>query len=66
MTNLYTMLKHIVTSNKEKTKELRENFNKKFTTKKVNTFVEYCQDPEYKTTEYYNNLEKRLLGWTEN
>lgn len=66
MTNLYTMLKHIVTSNKEKTKELRENFNKKFTTKKVNTFVEYCQDPEYKTTEYYNNLEKKLLGWTEN
>lgn len=64
MTNLYTMLKHIVTSNKEKAKELRENFNKKFTTKKINTFVEYCQDPEYKNDDYYNNVEAKLLGWT--
>lgn len=60
MTNLYTMLKHIVISSKE----LRENFNKKFTTKKINTFVEYCQDPEYKSNEYYKDIEKKLLGWT--
>lgn len=64
MTNLYTMLKHIVTSSKEKAKELRENFNKKFTTKKINTFVEYCQDPEYKSNEYYKDIERKLLGWT--
>ena len=64
MTNLYTMLKHIVTSSKEKSEELRENFNKKFTTKKINTFVEYCQDAEYKTEEYYKDIEKKLLGWT--
>lgn len=64
MTNLYTMLKHIVISSKEKAKELRENFNKKFTTKKINTFVEYCQDPEYKSNEYYKDIEKKLLGWT--
>lgn len=64
MTNLYTMLKHIVTSTKEKSEELRENFNKKFTTKKINTFVEYCQDPEYKNDDYYNNVEAKLLGWT--
>ena len=64
MTNLYTMLKHIVISSKEKAKELKENFNKKFTTKKINTFVEYCQDPEYKSNEYYKDIEKKLLGWT--
>lgn len=49
MTNLYTMLKHIVTSTKEKVEELKENFSRKFATeKKVNTFVDYCQDPSYK------------------
>lgn len=63
-TNLYTCLKGTVAKVKEKAKELRENFNKKFTTKKVNTFVEYCQDPSYKNTEYYQDIENKLLGWT--
>lgn len=64
MTNLYTMLKHIVTSTKEKAEELKENFSNKFASKKVNTFVEYCQDPSYKNEEYYQDIEKQLLGWT--
>ena len=63
-TNLYTCLKGTVAKVKEKAEELRENFNKKFTTKKINTFVEYCQDAEYKTEEYYKDIEKKLLGWT--
>lgn len=62
MTNLYTMLKHIVTSTKEKVEELKENFSRKFATeKKVNTFVDYCQDPSYKNEEYYQDIEKKLL-----
>lgn len=69
MTNIYTMLKHIVNKVKEKSKEAKENFSKKFPNmifpnKKPNTFVDYCQDAEYKNNEWYDDIEKKLLGWT--
>lgn len=65
MTNLYTMLKHIVTTAKGKKEELTNNFKKKFTTSKnksKNLKFDNFKGRDY-SEEEMDSLELKLLGW---
>lgn len=65
MTNLYTMLKHIVITVKEKKEEVTNNFKKNFATSKnksKNLKFDNFKGRDY-SEEEMDSLELKLLGW---
>lgn len=62
MTNLYTIVKKVIKTVKEKKEEMTNNFKKSFANEKTKLRFNNFKGREYSKDEW-NNLEKKLLGW---
>ncbi|MDI9215991.1 helix-turn-helix domain-containing protein [Clostridium tertium] len=62
MTNLYTIVKKVIKTVKEKKEEMTNNFKKSFANEKTKLRFNNFKGHEYSKDEW-NSLEKKLLGW---
>ncbi|MDB1931709.1 helix-turn-helix domain-containing protein [Clostridium tertium] len=62
MTNLYTIVKKVIKTVKEKKEEMTNNFKKSFANEKTKLRFNNFKGREY-SKEEWNSLEKKLLGW---
>ncbi|MDU7243332.1 helix-turn-helix domain-containing protein [Clostridium sp.] len=62
MTNLYTIVKKVIKTIKEKKEEMTNNFKKSFANEKTKLRFNNFKGHDY-SKEEWNSLEKKLLGW---